>query len=208
MAAALLTESIGNFKDLMMGIAAYVGMLVAILGLTTWNRQLKGGVEYELARRLLKQTYRLRDAIRHARPSMTLIEPAQGAEGEPRLSRAEAEYRGTVKFYQTLWDRVTEVHSDLKAELLEGEVVWSSDIHEKFQPLFALEHELYSAIRRQLVILNPSTNPETKEVYVSSHAKKREVMYDLSDIDRDEFSDDVRDAIVVIENYIKPHLAT
>lgn len=49
-------------KDIVLMLAAVVGAYVALRGLSTWNRQLKGGAEYELTRRLLKCTYRLRDA--------------------------------------------------------------------------------------------------------------------------------------------------
>jgi len=41
-------------KDIVIIFAAISGAVVAILGLSTWKRQLKGKVEYDLAKKILK----------------------------------------------------------------------------------------------------------------------------------------------------------
>lgn len=58
---------ISLIKDIVTILVALVGGGVAIYGLISWKRQLKGKTEYELARRVLRAVYRLRDAIRGIR---------------------------------------------------------------------------------------------------------------------------------------------
>jgi len=41
-------------KDLVVTLAAAGGLIVALLGLRTWKRQLKGKTEWDLARRYLR----------------------------------------------------------------------------------------------------------------------------------------------------------
>src|SRR3989304_91489 len=54
-------------KDIVTLISLAVAALVAIKGLQTWRRQLKGTADYDLAKRLLKAAYRLRDALQAVR---------------------------------------------------------------------------------------------------------------------------------------------
>ena len=50
-------------KDIALTCGTIVGIYVAIRGLNTWNRQLRGTSEYDLARRVLRCVYRHRDAL-------------------------------------------------------------------------------------------------------------------------------------------------
>jgi hypothetical protein len=52
------------FKDLATIFAAVAAGIIAIMGYNAWKKQLRGKAEYELARRLLRNVYRVRDAIR------------------------------------------------------------------------------------------------------------------------------------------------
>ena len=66
---------IGVFKDIFLAVAALIGSCAAWLGLSTWNRQLIGNTEYDLARRILPLCYRYRDAIRGVRARIVLQGP-------------------------------------------------------------------------------------------------------------------------------------
>ncbi|MFD2273256.1 hypothetical protein ACFS07_25195 [Undibacterium arcticum] len=126
-------------------LAAVVGAYVALRGLSTWNRQLKGGVEYDLTRRILKCTFRLREAIKGVRnPVIWGNEmPSPRENDAQRLTKEQLRHYGTANAYQKRWDKVTDVRSDLQTELLEAEVIWGRIIHEKFDPLFKLQNELF-----------------------------------------------------------------
>ncbi len=57
------TEVISVVKDIVLSGAAITGAVVAVKGLGTWQRQLKGQSEYELSRRILVTVFKYRDAI-------------------------------------------------------------------------------------------------------------------------------------------------
>jgi hypothetical protein len=200
-------EAIGTFKDVVLATAAFVGMLVAVSGLNTWNRQLKGAVEYELTRRLLKCTYRLREAIKGVRNPMMLAEEQVVQDGERQLSRAEALHRGTTNAYQARWEKVTTARDDLRTELLEAEVVWNSAIYEKFSPLFTLQDELFVDVHSFLASTNPADSEESLHAWREIRQLRRRVLYDMSGAAPDPYSDEFAIAISEIESYLKPHLA-
>jgi hypothetical protein len=54
-------------KDIFTVLASITAGIVAIIGLQTWKKQLKGKTEYELAQRLLMAVYKIRDAIYYVR---------------------------------------------------------------------------------------------------------------------------------------------
>ena len=144
-----IVESVGLVKDIVLTIAAVIGGFVAVRGLRTWNRQLKGGVEYELTRRLLKYSYRFRDAISRVRnPLMWSSEmPTPPAEVGKAMSDEDLRYYGLSRAYQLRWDKVNEVRNDLQTELIEAEVLWGRVVYKQFQPLFTLQNELLDSAK-------------------------------------------------------------
>lgn len=199
-------QAIGVFKDVVLAVAAFVGMLVAVSGLSTWNRQLKGGVEYELTRRLLKHTYRLREAIREARHPVMSYGPADDVEGVAPLNREQKEYQGLVNAYRERWAKVIAARDDLRTELLEGEVVWDDGIHRKFNPLFELQGELSNAIQLYLDVSNPLIPSDKRDILLDIRIGRRSVMYDMLGHADDPFADEMKATIIDIESYLKPHL--
>lgn len=207
MPASSAIVAIGVVKDLMLTVAAFVGMLVAMKGLDTWNRQLKGGVEYELTRRLLKCTYRLRESIKGVRHPMITPSEQMYPDAETALPVEERRYRGLAHAYQTRWEKVTAVRDDLQTELLEAEVVWGNAIYENFEPLFKLQQELFADVHSYLALINPDAGEQERSTWHGIRRARRQVLYDLAIAGEDEYSADVAQAISGIESYLKPHLA-
>lgn len=52
-------------KDIVTIIALIVSAIVAVPGINAWKEQITGKAEYELAHRLLRSVYQVRDAIRN-----------------------------------------------------------------------------------------------------------------------------------------------
>jgi len=65
--ALLQSKSFHPFLELLKGLAAIVALVVAVLGINAWRRQLRGKNEYELAEEVLSLFYRARDIIRAMR---------------------------------------------------------------------------------------------------------------------------------------------
>ena len=195
-------------KDVLVAVAAVVGAVVAVRGLSTWNRQLRGSAEYDLAKRVLKVTYRLRDAIQGVRhPVMWAAEMPAPPEAEAvKMSREERTHYGSSLAYQARWQKVVEARTDLQAELLEGEVLWGAELGRRFDALNKLQHELLVAVRSALTLMDPKAPEARKNVTQKRQEKVRDIMFDESGDEGDEFTKDLGLAMAPIEEYLKPHL--
>lgn len=195
-------------KDAVLGSAAVIGAYVALRGLSTWNRQLKGGVEYELTRRILKCTYRLREAIKGVRhPVMLGTEMPYPDEAQAaNMSREQIRFYGLSNAYQQRWDKVNEVRDDLQTELLEAEVIWGRAIHAEFEPIFELQRELFRAVHAYVSSSNPDESPEGRAVYQDIVVKVRGILYEVPGDKADTYAQAISDGINRIEAFLKPHL--
>jgi hypothetical protein len=195
-------------KDLVILGAATTGAFVAVRGLGTWQKQLKGQSEYDLSRRILVTLFKYRDAINGLRhPAMWGHEmPSPPEEEAKAMSYEKIRHYGTSKGYQARWDKVQEQRTALYADLLEAEAIWGSDLQNLFKVVFDLEHELLKRIRHYLELINPDTRQETKNAITKIDAEARDIMYDIGGDGPDEYKQDMLKAIESIEAYLKPNL--
>lgn len=201
-------EVVSLIKDILVAAAAATGAIVAVLGLGTWKRQLKGQFEYDLSRRILVTVFKYRDAINGVRhPAMWAYEmPKPGSEEAESMSDAEVRYYGTSKAYQARWERVQTERTSLYADLLQSEALWGPSLKNEFKALFELEHELMVTIQHFLRVTNPATSDIEKQAIQKIIRKRRDIMYDdLSDIG-DNFKQEFQAGIEAIERYLKPKL--
>jgi hypothetical protein len=202
-----LSEVVALAKDLILSGAAITGAVVAIKGLGTWQRQLKGQSEFELSRRMLVSLFKYRDAIDGVRnPFIWAHEMPTPSDAEAKgMSYEQIRFYGVSKAYQARWDKVHLERTGLYADLLHAEAMWGSESRNLFKVLYDLEHELLTRIRHHIVLINPDTPEATKEAISKIEQDKRDIMHDnLSD--DDEFKKDFRDGVGSIERYLKPKL--
>jgi hypothetical protein len=203
------TEIVTLLKDLVLSGAAITGAVVAVKGLGTWQRQLKGQSEYELSRRILVSVFKYRDAINGVRhPAMWAYEmPSPPEEEAKTMSREQIRFYGTSKAYQARWDKVQAERTTLYADLLEAEAIWGTDLKELFKGVFGLEHELFTRIRHYVELINPDTDEASKEAIRNIDKKARDIMYDNLSEEPDEYKQDLVRAIEEIEKYLKSKLS-
>ena len=201
---------ISLIKDIVTILATVIGGGVAIYGLIAWKRQLKGKTEYELARRVLRAVYRVRDAIRGIRnPFQSSGEIAQALkEAGISIDVNSHEYRAqsAESVYQVRWRRLNEARSDLQLELLEAEVSWGNDIIDQLKPLNECVGELYATIWLYIQDLNEPYQDKGSD-YAEQRERRRKILYEISlDPDKDPFSGQIKKAVEQIERFLKPHL--
>jgi len=202
-------EIVTLLKDLVLSGAAITGAAVAVKGLGTWQRQLKGQSEYELSRRILVSVFKYRDAINGVRhPAMWAYEmPSPPEEEAARMSREQIRFYGTSKAYQARWDKVQTERTSLYADLLEAEAIWGAELKELFKEVFNLEHKLFTRIRHSVELINPDTDEASKDAIRNIDKKARDIMYDNLRDEPDEYKKDLIAAIEKIEKYLKPKLS-
>ncbi|MFQ2156064.1 hypothetical protein ACK33E_06450 [Aeromonas hydrophila] len=202
------TELVTLIKDLILSGAAIAGAVIAIKGLSTWKRQLKGQSEYELSRRLLVTLFKYRDAIAGVRhPVMWAYEMPSPPEDESKnMSREHIRFYGTSKAYQARWDKVQAERASLYADLLESEAIWGDELKKLFKTLFNLEHELFTSVRHYVELINPETKEGSKESIRDIDKKRRDIMYDDLSEEGDDYRKDFQLGVEAIERYLKPKL--
>lgn len=203
------TEIVALLKDIVLSGAAITGAVVAVKGLGTWQRQLKGQSEYELSRRILVTLFKYRDAINGVRhPAMWVYEMPTPSEDEAKsMSPEQIRFYGTSKAYQARWDKVQSERTSLYADLLEAEAIWGNELKDLFKNIFDLQHELFTRVRHYIELINPDTDKESKEVIKNIDKKGRDIMYDNLSDEPDEYKKDLISAIEKIEKYLKPKLS-
>lgn len=176
-------------KDIALAITAIVGSYVGISGLKTWERQLKGNAEYDLARRLLKCTYQWRDAIQQVRNPLGI----GGAE--------------TSNEYQKRWDGVSNAKNELYTDLIEAEAIWGKDIYENlFTPLLKLQYKLLLVVQDYLGSFSPDISREERlDLQKKKHENWNILFGSPLDIE-DKYTQDINIAIEKIESFLKPYI--
>lgn len=205
-------EWISLANDIAVAVAAGIGAFVAWKGLGAWRQQLKGSNEYDLARRLLKSTYQLRDALAAARsPAMFGGEmPRPSSDEAGGMSEDQIRFFGTSGAYSERFRAVQEHRRALQADLLEAEALWGTRLKSLYQPLFRLQHDLWMAIYMYLRSIDPSVPGSSRESFGKLFYDKHDsVLYDVSEGDDkpDAYVTNVMLAISAIEEELRPHLA-
>ncbi|MCE5311338.1 MAG: hypothetical protein LLG20_27180 [Acidobacteriales bacterium] len=185
-------------RDIFTGVAAVVAAGVAVAGLKTWKRQLHGNAEYDLARRLLRVTYKLREAINFVRvPFIPAGEMDKALEdtGLKDASVTEREKRVQELVYQARWKPVAQARIEFDAELLEAEALWGPEMQRLGLAIKQCMGELVAALQRYL----SHRMPDDPELFNAID----NIVFGTED---DEYTKKLQGAIAAIENSLRPHL--
>ena len=203
-----LHEYVSLVKDIVTTLSAVTVAGIAILGLQTWKKQLKGKTEYELARRLLRTVYKVRDAIRLVRnPIMGAGEISQALqenniEVDQHDERFDAISQRSV--YQRRLDKVQDALTELALDVFEAEAIWGQGIREKLEPLRKSVLTLFADI---MLYLEQIEEPDRHILDRETAHKIRGVIYECSeDPSKDSFTAEIIEAIKQVEDYLRPHL--
>jgi hypothetical protein len=172
-------------KDAVTMFAAGVAVYVGLTGLQTWQRQLRGNAEYDLARRVLVSVYKLRAAINNCR----LIEVEMDSEIVDI----------TKKIHDSLFDKLDEAQADLDVELLEGEAVWGSEPDYRYnvimlQTLVQILQAAYSSYYASYTLV---TAPK---------AEAYKILFTTGVFAKDDFTTRIGKTITDAENFLRPKL--
>ena len=107
-------------------ISAIIIAAFAIYGIREWKRQMKGKTNYEIARRYLKASLNLRNAILYVRNPFIPVSEMQEALKEHGLDSVEYSdhVKTNIAVYSRRWKKVQEAWTNLEAELLDAETSW------------------------------------------------------------------------------------
>jgi len=194
-------------KDILTGLAALTAAIVAIWGFRTWKKQLHWKTQYDLAQRLVRATYKVRDAIAWVRNPLQITAEIDQAiqeaniEGD-RTKDRKVNARIQEAVYKKRWQNVLEADTELDSVLLEAEAIWGTSVKEKFEPLANCMGNLSMAIGYYLHRLNnPKIALDEKEFWKEDH-----ILNDYIGQEDNFFSDEINAAVRQVEDFLKPYL--
>ena len=204
----LIAESaVSNFwsftiVDVVTALLAAAAVWLAWGGLTTWRKQLKGTAEYEVARRLLHSTPKVRDNIKHARNAVIFAGELHSDLSEFEIegdSLTASRYDKNRAVYGRRMEYVDASVTELTTTLTEAEVLWGIDIHETFDPLFKSVNDL-----RRAVILFIRWSELDRRVSAEKRKEVESTIYDAMEGEADDdYANELIRAVDKIRDYCK-----
>ncbi|WAH56594.1 hypothetical protein LZ023_26810 [Pseudomonas silvicola] len=185
------------------GVAAYVGCS----GLKTWKRQNKGTSDHDLARRILIEMYKYRDALSYVRsPALWSHEVQLSKEERIGLSSEQEAFKGQSQAYHRRLAEADRFKASLLTNILESEAVWGREVKELFEPLFKLHSALAGYIGTYLRMQDPYASPDMREAYRKIHRAKPDILYYAMDGESDAWADSFNSLIFEIEEVLRKRL--
>ena len=198
-------EIITVLKDVLLGLAAAITAVVAVLGLRKWRQELEGKARFKVARNLIRATYRLRDELRNCRnPFYSAYEfPEDYKGGLGAQHSAEEETRAWIHIYKNRWAPVWTALQEFDSHTLEAEALWGSAIRARTDALRKCVRELNAAI--DAVIRDKASGGE--DFKDREFGKEmRSIVAASADDDKNALNQKIEQAINNIENELRPHL--
>lgn len=196
------------FKDLFTIISLAIAGIVAIKGLQTWRHQLKGTANYELAKRILKATYRLRDTLQSVRSPLMLAGEISHAMKEAQLDvkPSDEDYHATstAAVYQQRWKPVIEAYQALELEAVEAEAIWGPEARAATTSIRKSINSLSTALDLYLRDLQPR-GPRILD-NLSRDTFQRIVFSMANTPEEDRYLKELISAVNAIEEIARPYL--
>ena len=178
-----------SLTDLITAIAAVGGFIIAVIGLSTWKKQIRGTHEYDLAKRMMLEVYQLRDALKSTRNPFLSIK-----EGD----KEDTEDTWEITAYSKRWDQVIEVLNRFRVSSLEAEVIWDDALKQPKKDLHRLIGELNNALD---AFVRQKKNTAFAEDFYKLYD---DIIYDKGDDDR--YNTELDKAVKGYEDILKSHL--
>jgi hypothetical protein len=200
-----LPETISVAKDILLGIAGATTAIVAVLGLRRWRQELEGKANFEVARNLIRATYRLREAIKICRaPFYSIYEFPEDYKGGPIEPTAEKETRAWAHIYKNRWAPVWSALQDFDSNTLEAEALWGSAIRTKTDVIRSCVKELDMAI--DAILRDKASGGGDFAGDKEYGEEMKQIAAGTSDDEKNELNQKIAKGIIGVEEELRRHL--
>lgn len=210
--AEVTAAALSALGNLLVAAAAIAAAIAAFLGLNTWKAQIKWQRDHDLARRLLVEIYRFRDAVAAARnPFIWAYEmtPDDGAAPSPRWTEEES-HAGEVRAYQKRFSEIASIAPQLYALLLEAEAVWGPELSSKWKKVNRLQNEFTTQTQLYLDYTDPRNKRADLTAFYADKdavAAAKLIVKAIGEQEgQNDFSNRLAAAIAEVEDYLRPKL--
>ena len=199
-------DVVSALGTLLAGVAACLGVYVAARGLTSWKTQKRWENDHELARKILVELYRLKNAMVGVRRPLVSVAEMYPRDGQFNSNDDRARYDGLVRAYEARWDKVISSREKLSAYLVEAEVLWGGKLSQHYRHVDNLETKLWFAIREYLDSQDPRSSNATREAYAERLRNHEDIVFQSSD--DDVFDAEFKSALSPLEVYLKEKIGS
>lgn len=197
-------EFLSAVKDILLAAAGGATAVVAVLGLQRWRQELHGKAHFDVARSLVRVTYKLRNAIQVARSP--LIRGNEFPAGSATVSNQkvpEEEAKAYEHVFTARWEPIWAALQEFDSQTLEAEALWGATIREKADALRALVRKLSAA--NESFMANVASGGED---FASDRDFGKQIRSEVFETGKENpFSADFASAIQEIANELRAHLA-
>lgn len=202
--AVTTLELISAIKDIVLAVAALATVSVAVYGVKSWSRELRGKASFEVARGLIRATYKFRDELGYSRsPWTSASEFPKGYSPMSRDRTPEKEAEAWAYVFNKRWRPVAEAQLEFEAQVLEAEALWGSDIKSETNELRQCARNLRVAM--EAMVANEANG---KEDFISDKDFAKDIKADVWAIkeETNKLSKKIDNAVEAIEESVRPHI--
>lgn len=199
-----IPEIVSTVKDVLLGAAAVTTAIVAVMGLKSWSRELRGKTEFEAARNLMRSTYRVRDELQYTRSPFVGAGEFPSDYPGPQTATAEQEAQAWNYIYKNRWAPVREALQEFETHVLEAEALWGSDIRTKADELRQCARELQVAM--DAVVDDKAQRGENFKTDKEFGKEMRRTAHASRDDENNALNKKIKAGVNAIEDTVRPHL--
>jgi hypothetical protein len=198
-------ELIAATRDIIIALAAVVTATVAVKGLNTWSRQLRGTADFQVARGLAKATYKVREKLQLCRsPYLSDQEFPPKYHGAESKRPPERDAKGYAFVYSNRWSSVWEAIQEFDVGALEAEALWGKSIREATDSLRKVVREVNVAI--DAFIENAASGGEDFSRDAEFGKKMRSIISALPTNSENILNQKLAAAVQAIDDQLRQHL--
>lgn len=184
------------------------GIIVALIGIKLWYRELKGKAHFQTARNILVSTYRVRDAISSCQSAFMFASEFTNRQHSTNETEEEKRLNDSYYAFSNRFKKVYEERANLYNYYVEAEAYFDKDAVKSINKLFRVINNLKVAIDlyHQFKLQNVGEDKMMRQFYnilygITNYKKEKEKVKDL--FDDDNFAKELDESITEIEYYFK-----
>lgn len=189
-------------KDIILSLSAMITVILAVYGIKSWRRELAGKTRFDIARRLLQATYRIREEFWGVRSRfITAAEFPSSYSGMSGKNSNQENYEAFFHVYKNRLEPLKDAIQEFDVAALEAEVLWGDEIKKITDEIRSCLQSLRISIEGELSnILSGTEEPD------SDYKQKVKRDVSASRDDKDPLSNKMRETLSQIEQTLKPYL--
>ncbi|MGE4284544.1 MAG: hypothetical protein AB7G87_12635 [Clostridia bacterium] len=174
--------------------------IIAFLGLRSWKQEMKGRADFEVARQIMRSTYRITRELNASRSPLQTLSFPRDKEINPKDANLYAEQ----ELYNKLMHPISEAYIEFESSSLDAQVLWGEEFLELARNLKKCVFDFQLALEENLENIKYDG-----EIFLGNQKLRKENMnIRFNTSEKNPFTIKIDKSVKAIELFIKPKLKT